>query len=376
MALRRPPMANSSAGVKNSSREKHTLRVRFGRIILAAMVASLVACTSSPPPPQHKKYTIYLSNNFVGNDWRQQMLRSAQIAAQRPPLGGRVDLKIENVETTVQDQINSLNNIIRTHPDAILIDASSATALNPTIQKACSAGIVVVAFDQLTTAECAYGIDTDWTRAVAVEVEWIARELNGKGKILIDRGLAGAPVSEALVNGYENSLRKYPGIQIVGYFNGNYALGPEQAGVANLLAAHSEVDAVLDQGYGPGVMKAFQDAGRKLVPITGSAFNLSTVTCVQTPGASCFLASNPPYLSAEALKLAVAVLDGKAPSQKHIFVSSPFLTTDPMPSKAVPDAVIEKIVIGKNAFPNLAPGLSLPFSPDWLEIKPQEIAGP
>jgi ribose transport system substrate-binding protein len=351
------------------------LQIRFGVIALAVIVISVVACVSSRTEPGSKKYTIYLSNNFVGNDWRQQMLRSAEIAARKPPLGGRIDLKIENVETTAQAQINSLNNIIRTRPDAILIDAASATALNPTIEKACQAGILVITFDQITTTDCAYGVDTDWTRAGAVEVEWLARKLGGKGKVLVDRGLAGAPVSDRLLNGYVNSIRDYPGIEIVGYFNGDYSLGPEQAGVANLLAAHSEVDAILVQGYGAGAIKALQDAGRKVVPVTGSSFNLSTVMCAQTPGAACMLTSNPPYLSAEALKLAVSILDGKIPPQKHMFVGSPFLTTDPVPSKVFPDAVIEKIEIGKNAFPDLAPGLCLPFSPGWVEIKPQELGG-
>ena len=348
---------------------------KLGLVALAAIATSLVGCVSSRTEPDSKKYTIYLSNNFVGNDWRQQMLRTAEVAIKKPPLRGRVSLKIENVETTAQAQINSLNNIIRTMPDAILIDAASATALNPTIEKACKAGILVITFDQITTAGCAYGIETDWTRAAAVEAEWIAMKLGGKGKVLVDRGLAGAPVSDTLLNGYENSIKKYPGIEIVGYFNGDYSLGPEQAGVANLLAAHSEVDAILAQGYGAGAMRALQDAGRKVVPITGSSFNLSTVRCAQTPGAACILASNPAYLSAEALKLAVAILDGKIPPEKHIFFRSPFLTTDPVPSKVVPDAVMEKIEIGKSAFPDLAPGLCLPFSPGWVEIRPQELGG-
>jgi ribose transport system substrate-binding protein len=344
-------------------------------ITVFAIAVSLIACVTPREKSGSKRYTIYLSNNFVGNDWRQQMLRTAEIAARKSPLAGRLDLRIENVETTVQAQINSLNNILRARPDAILIDAASATALNPTIEKACQAGILVITFDQIAATSCAYAVDTDWTRVGAVEVEWLARKLGGKGKILIDRGLAGAPVSDLLLNGYVNSLREYPDIKIVGYFNGDYSLGPEQAGVANLLAAHPEVDAMLVQGYGAGAIRALQDAGRKIVPVTGSSFNLSTVTCAQTPGAACLLTSNPAYLSAEALKLAVSILDGEVPAQKHIFISAPFLTTDPAPSKVFPAAVFQKVEIGKNAFPNLAPGLCLPFSPDWLEIQPQELGG-
>ena len=41
-------------------------------------------------------------------------------------------------------------------PDAILVDAASDAALNPTIKKACDAGIVVISFDQVVTEPCAY----------------------------------------------------------------------------------------------------------------------------------------------------------------------------------------------------------------------------
>src|SRR5690348_9423848 len=104
-----------------------------GLFASAACAAALVlGSMATSAGAEGKKYTIYLSNNFVGNDWRQQMERVAQVSVNKGPLAGRVDLKIENVENTAQAQINSLNNIIRAKPAAILIDASSAEALNPT----------------------------------------------------------------------------------------------------------------------------------------------------------------------------------------------------------------------------------------------------
>ncbi|WEK49377.1 MAG: substrate-binding domain-containing protein [Candidatus Kaistia colombiensis] len=240
------------------------------RTAAALAALSAIALTSALVPQakaeEKKPYKIYLSNNFVGNDWRQQMLRIADTAVKKAPLAGRVDLKVENVETTTQAQINSLNNIIRTKPDAILIDVGSPTALNPTIEKACAAGILVITFDQVATADCAYKVESDWSMLPAVQAEWIAEKIGGKGKVFVDRGLAGAPISEQLQSGFEKVLKNYPGIEIVGYFNGNYALGPEQEGVASLLAAHPQVDAILTQGYGSGAIKALQDAGRPLVP--------------------------------------------------------------------------------------------------------------
>jgi ribose transport system substrate-binding protein len=142
-----------------------------------------------------KQYKVYLSNNFVGNDWRQQMLRSADVAARKPPLAGRVALTINNAENTVQAQINALNNIIREKPDAILIDASSGEALNPTIERACADGIVVISFDQVVTADCAYKLQSNFDSMGYNQTAWMVATLGGKGNVLIDRGLAGAPAA-------------------------------------------------------------------------------------------------------------------------------------------------------------------------------------
>ncbi len=347
------------------------IRFLSGFGLAAALCA--VGCVGAAPARADtaRQYRVYISNNFVGNDWRQQMLRSVQVAAKKPPLAGRVVLKIDNVETTTQAQINSLNNIIRVRPDAILVDAGSGDALNPTIERACKAGIVVVSFDQVVTADCAYKVQSDFDAMSSGQAAWMVAELHGHGKVLVDRGLAGAPVSQRLQDGFETVLKKAPGIEVVGYFNGNYALGPEQAGVANLLAANPRVDGILSQAYGTGAMKALQEAGRPMVPITAAAFNGTALACLDTAGAKCILGPNPPYLSAVALKLAVDVLDGRKPASKDVLIRTPLLTNDV--ADAGPGA--EAIVAGKTAFPDQPPGLSLPVSPSWVRITPAEATG-
>ena len=336
---------------------------------------AMLGLATLPAQAQAKTYTIYLSNNFVGNDWRQQMLRSAQISVAKGPLAGRVNLKIENVETTTQAQINSLNNIVRAKPDAILIDAGSPTALNPTIERACQAGILVISFDQVVTADCAYKVSSNWDTMTHDLATWIVTAMGGKGKVLVDRGLAGAPISAMLESGFETVLKEHPGIEVVGYFNGNYALGPEQTGVASLLAANPQIDGILTQGYGVGAIKALQGAGRPIVPVTAFSYNISGVTCAQTQGAKCILGVNPAYLSSEAIRLAVEVLDGKSQAPKVMLLESPRLTTTMLQADFSPDAKFEKIEIGKDAFPDSPPGLALPVTPSWVDITAKEAAG-
>ena len=257
-------------------------------VVASAFMAPFPALAQDAEP-----YVIYLSNNFMGNDWRQQMIRVAEVSVAKGPLAGRVDLRVENVENKVEAQIASLNNMIRQQPDAILIDAASDSALNPTVQRACEAGIVVISFDQTVTEPCAYALGSDWNKIPAVMAEWMVEQLGGKGNVIVDRGLAGAPISAQLQGGYEAVLANYPDIKIVGNYNGDYALGPEQSGVAALLAANPQIDGILTQGYGSGAIQALLDAGRPIVPVTGFSYNVAALTCAQPEGAKCILGSNP-----------------------------------------------------------------------------------
>src|SRR6476646_9355287 len=158
-------MALFAAGPRSGSPKKQQKGMEMKRstsgLIAAAVMVTIIAASAPAGAADGKTYKITLSNNFVGNDWRQQMLRSADVAVKKPPLAGRVELTIQNVENTTEAQIASLNNIIRSHPDAIVVDAGSGVGLNPTIEKACAAGIVVVSFDQVVTADCAYKLSSD-----------------------------------------------------------------------------------------------------------------------------------------------------------------------------------------------------------------------
>jgi hypothetical protein len=123
-------------------------------------------------------------------------------------------------------------------------------------------------------------------------------------------------------------------------------------------------------------MKALQQAGHKLVPVIGYSYNISLSTCATTRGAQCAFGSNAPYISAEAMRLAVSILDGKASrTPRHIYFYTPYYMTTLVPIHRFAHVVEQKIRVGKNAFPNLPGGLTIPFSPKWVKITPKEAAG-
>ncbi|MFN0315702.1 MAG: substrate-binding domain-containing protein [Burkholderiales bacterium] len=337
-----------------------------------AVRGSIAADEAKPSKP----YLIYLSNNYIDNDWRVQMVKTAEVAARKPPLKGKVDLKVVISQNTVQAQINDLNNMIRAKPAAILVDAGSGTALNETIARACAQGILVLSFDQIVTAPCAYKVQSNWDVIPHVVGAWVAAMLKGKGEVAVDRGLPSAPLAQLMLKAYETELGKHPGIKIVGYFNGNFNPGAEQAGVASILAAHPNLAAAITDNVGTSAWQAFAQAGKKTAIVTGYASNGALVTCAKTKDLHCFFGSNSPSLSAEAMKVAVDILDGIRPHKPgDVLLDTPYFSTDPIKIPGYEHIKVQQIVLGENAFADQAAGLGLPVSPAWVQISPAEVAG-
>lgn len=349
------------------------LRAISPALIVLGLTSSTMAAHTSAAPLHAKVYNIYLSNNYLGNDWRVQMEHEAEILTKIGPDAGRVNLHIVNVDNTVQAQIASLNNIIQTHPDAILIDAGSNDALNSTIAKGCAQGIVMMSFDQVVTAPCAWKFDSGQNNQWPWSAEWMIRTLHGKGNLLIDRGLPGAPLSVGAIGVWQQIYAQHPGIHVVGYYAGQYALGPEQSAVASLLAAHPHIDGLMSQAYGVGAIAALKAAGEKPVPMTAANFNETMLACVNDH-IPCFITVNPTWLSGLALKYAVDALDGKI-SKTGRFVhyqTPPYCNIQ----CTVPGVKVKtvQIKVGVNVYPNMSGTLTLPVSPPWANVTPQEAA--
>jgi ribose transport system substrate-binding protein len=326
-----------------------------------------------------KVYRIVVSNNFLGNDFRPQMLRLAQLTAQKPPFAGKVKLEVVNSEPTTSAQVASLNNIIQSKPDAILIDAGSPTALNPAINRACAAKIVVISFDQPVTAPCAYKVSQDMGAGQIVVGQWMSQVLGGKGKIFVDRGLPGAPVSKVIQDGFMKGLAIEGDVKAAGEYDGKYAPGPEQQGISQLLVGNKDVTGVMTQGYCDPAFKAFKQAGIARKPAaTCYGYNGELVACAQQK-ADCAVLTGSPIVVQIAMELALKVLKGdKPPTSQVVPVPMKLYVTNAAefkPTENPANVQIEQIELGKNAYPDLPPGLALPISKDEYGITPGQAAG-
>ncbi len=373
-----------SEGKRSRSRNRRVAGIGI-TLALAAVVTAILttganAGKSSKAAAHTGPYTFVLSNNFLGNDWRPQVEKLAQLTANVAPFKGNVSMKIVNSQNTNQAQISDLNNIIQTKPDVILLIPGSTTALNPTIQRACDAGILVFTLSAPVSVPCVYNLNESFYNGNLAMGQWMAKALHGKGTIFLDQGIAGLAISEQIEKGFLAGLHKYgPNIKVAGKYVGQYAAGPEQAGISSLLASNPDVSGVMTQGYCTPVFNALKSAGKPAVPAVCYGYNGEMTAC-GTGGHQCAILTNTPGEVQLAMKIALGVLQGgKPPKHGNTIIPYPeYLYISPSPkvklSTPIPVQVLKQ---GVNFFPGLAAGLSLPYAlPEYTKaITPQEAAG-
>lgn len=321
------------------------------------------------------KYTIYLSNNYMGNEWRPQMENVAKVIAGKPQFRNKVSLQIRNVQGTPAAQIQSLQTIIRQKPDAIMVDAASPTALNPTIAQACSAGITVYSFDQAVTAPCAYKLPENYQGEAEDMANWIGTELHGHGNILMDTGLPGIPISTTFQKVWKQTLaQKYPGIKVVGTFSSQYAPGPELQGVSQDLSQNANISGILSGGYCSSDIKALQRAGRKLVPMTCLDVNGNEQMCAKAK-LPCFFFGAPAYVSAVAIEHIVDILSkhGTFPKTEGYYNTN--FVTKQGDVKFTHVQKLQPLTPGSNYYPNDSPALITPITYGSWHLTPAEVLG-
>ena len=226
---------------------------------------------------------------------------------------GTVDsLTITDAQGNANTQIQQIQSMIDAKLDAIIVDAGSATALDRVIADACSKGIAVTNFDSLVdTKDLTTKIDTDQQQWGKLAAEWLVKQLNGKGNILVSNGPAGVSVSDDRRKGAEPVFKANPGIKILAETNTPYNAAPAQEAVTNLLFSNPQIDGVWSQGgvLSAGAVTAFEKQGRKLVPITGENYRPFLEMWKQKK-LTAWATQQPNWLAAFAVYAAVKGLQG------------------------------------------------------------------
>jgi ribose transport system substrate-binding protein len=318
-------------------------------------------------PVQYEKladppYNIALSNSYIGNVWRTQMIKMAKAYAESPESAPLIsEFQVNTADRDDAAQIAAIENMISNGAQALVILAHTPTALVQTVQQARADGIVVVSFDTTVQADppdpsldLGITVNEDQVEMGRRWAQWLIEQTGGEGKILMVNGVQGTGVDQERREGAFEVWNANPGIEAIEVV-GDWDPGKAQSVTATALAANPDFAGVWCQGGTDGVVRAFLDAGVPLVPVAGEAENgfrkqmleykdqFEGYSIGQTPGLVCVsmraalsLLMGEPVTSAVSVPLPEAKTDELVPGV-NVFPDAPdnFFTATSIPACGV-----------------------------------------
>jgi ribose transport system substrate-binding protein len=264
-------------------------------------------------PAKPGPYRVALANGFIANTWRIQMIKTAKAYAAQPDVKAKMkEFKVVSTGEDVAAQIAAINNFIDSGYDAIVVNAQNPKAFGPVIKRAKTAGVVLVAFDNILDTEDAINVDVDQKGLGVLWANWLIKHIPDGGKILEVRGVAGTSVDTDRHNGIHETLaasgKKWEVVEVVGKWDDPTA----QKATADAIAVQKHFDGFTAQGGDTGVVQAMIDAKHPFVPFGGETENGFRKFCGahSKDGLVCSSAGTGPAQVAVAIKTALDALQG------------------------------------------------------------------
>jgi ribose transport system substrate-binding protein len=299
-------------------------------------------------------YKIAFSNSYFGNNWRAEMLKAADAYVKQPQVQSFIkEYKVYNAGNDVGQQIAQIRQIILSGADAIVVNAASPTGLDSVLEEAVNRGIVVVAFDNTVGTTKVVNVNNDQAAMGKRWAEFLADQIKGSGTVLMVHGVAGTTVDNDQASGAMSVFKQHPDIKVSDVY-GNWDVGTNQKVTANALATYPKIDAVWGTEGCTGIIQAFLQLKRPLVPMTGESDN-GFMRLVVENKVPALVIGQPPAMAAAAIRVAINLLSGNKLPQT---ISLP-----------LEEITTEQMKAGANYFPQQPDSLITDFSVPSCDVE-------
>jgi ribose transport system substrate-binding protein len=194
-------------------------------------------------------------------------------------LGVRLIVKTGAQETSIEQQIVIVRDLIRAGVDAIVIAPADSTELVPVLADAQQAGIVIVNIDNRLDANSMAAQGMDAVPYISVDNEegayhsarYISDQIEEPAEAIILEGIRTAKNADDRRRGAERAFAENPNLTVVAKETANWKIDEARTVAANLFARHPNVRAVFaaNDMMALGVVRYLEETGRDNVLVAG-----------------------------------------------------------------------------------------------------------
>ena len=172
----------------------------------------------------------------------------------------------------VQTEITNIESLIQQGCDAIIISSLSGTSIYPAYKQVHDAGIplIIAASGNAAENEEAYGwydtfVSTDEVEMGMGAADYANTLLNGKGNVVMIRGVVESTNSANRYEGWTKQVAKYPDIDVIVEQSADWLRETAAEVMTNILQAQDKIDLVYCENdeMALGCLDAITDAGRE-----------------------------------------------------------------------------------------------------------------
>ena len=224
-----------------------------GKILLSFFIlvfSSLIALQCQRGRSSTSELPIAIVLKTLNNPYFIEMQRGAETAAKRNRV--RLIVQAAEREVDVEKQMQIVENLIQGRVSLLCLTPSGSKEIVPAIIKANRAGIPVIILDtrvdgvalQQAGGEIACFIGSDNFEGGRLAGQYLAKRLNGRGKVAILEGIPGHETGDSRLRGFREIIARNPAMQIVASQTANWERDQGFAVFQNILQAHSDLQAL------------------------------------------------------------------------------------------------------------------------------------
>lgn len=213
-----------------------------------------------------KKLVVGFSQIGAESDWRTANTESIRSEAEKRG----VDLKFADAQQKAENQIKAIKSFIAQGVDVIAFAPVVETGWEPVLREAKDAGIPVIVSDRRPDVpEDLYVtfIGADFIKEGEMAAEWLAKKMEGKGKIAELTGTTGSAPANDRAKGFRNVLANHPEMEIVFTQTGDFTRAKGKEVMEALLKSPQgkDIKAVYahNDDMALGAIQAMEEAGIK-----------------------------------------------------------------------------------------------------------------
>ena len=293
-------------------------------VCLLSLYTMLMSCTGERP-----HYVIGVSQ-CSDDIWREKQNAELRMGSY---FQDNVELRFASADDSDQRQVEQIDSLVASGINLLIVAPNQVATISPAIDRAYEKGIPVIVFERKTDSnKYTAFMGADNHEMGRLMGEYVATQLNGRGKVMEIMGLKGSSPAIDRHNGFKEAIGKYPQIELVTTLQGDWTEKSGYEAVINYKGNLSDIDYVFGQNdrMALGARKALlashpSPLSTKFCGIDGLPGKDGGITCVRD---SILDASYIyPTHGDQVLQLAMDILNGK-PYEKEVQLMSAIVTHD------------------------------------------------